>query len=111
MHRTIVLAATAFAQSVIAFVTSSWCSAQDEASRVMLASSPTTGSMESMTAGLGPLTLFVAFQVAVMTLLAAVIALLLRRPVQAPRSAPRSTGGAPTPVVPRPSAPREQPAR
>src|SRR4051812_4970531 len=67
MKRTLALAAAALVQSVMVFVTSSPCLAQEEGAKSLFMPSVARATMESMADGLLPLTFYIAFQVAVMT--------------------------------------------
>ena len=85
MPRSIALAATAVVQSFIALSMSSPCFAQEDTSSALLIPSTTAGSMAAMSDGLGPLTIFITLQVVVMTVLALVMAAIMRTsPVRRP---------------------------
>jgi hypothetical protein len=93
MKRTLALAATSLVQSVIVFVTSTQCFAQDDGSKSLFMPSTASQTMESMTDGLLPLTFYIAFQVAVMTVLALVIAMLMRKPIRTAHAAANAMAG------------------
>jgi hypothetical protein len=86
MTRTLALSAAALVQSTIVLAAPSACFAQEEATKALFVPIGPAAPTDAMTAGLGPLTLFIASEVAFMTLLAFVIALLMRRPVREVRS-------------------------
>lgn len=90
MQRTHVPALLALVQTVMVLGASALCSAQDSEAKVMFVAPTTSSSMEAMTDGLGPLTLFVASEVVVMMILALFVALLLRRPVRDANQATRA---------------------
>jgi len=94
MKRTLALTATTLVQSVIVFTTATRCFAQEaRAETLFMPSTTARGAMESMTDGLLPLTFYIAFQVAVMTLIALVAAFLMRKPTRTAHAAASAVAG------------------